>query len=75
MTVAFEVRIGDLLPEFLADTLIVLGAFQTAGTVAAGALETVTNGLDHFLILIQTNCHSDQLLWLYYKPVAAYVKR
>ena len=57
MTVAGKVRIGDLLPEFLADALIILGAFQTAGAIAAGALQAVPDGLNHFLVFIEPNCH------------------
>ena len=52
MAIAFEVRIGDLLPEFLADTLIILGSFQAAGTVSAGTFQTFTDGLYHFLVFI-----------------------
>ena len=33
MTIAFELRVRDLLTEFLADALIVLRPFQPAGAV------------------------------------------
>ena len=38
MTVTGERRICDLFPKFLADALILLGPFQTAGAVSAGTL-------------------------------------
>ena len=58
MTIAPESRVGDLVTEFLADTLIFLPAFQPAGTIAAGTLQALPDGFDHFLIFIQTNRHS-----------------
>ena len=57
MAVAFEIRIGNLLPEFLTHALIVLGSLQPAGAIATGSFQAIPNGLDHFLVLIQTHCH------------------
>ena len=57
MTVAFEVGIGHLRPEFLADALVIFVPFQPAGAVAAGALETLFYGVDHFLVFVQSNSH------------------
>ena len=57
MAVALKVRIRDLLPEFLADALVLLGALQAAGAVSAGALESLFDGGHHFLIVIQPNSH------------------
>ena len=57
MAVAGEIGVFHLLPEFLADALVVLGAFQTAGAIAAGALQAVPDGLNHFFIFIEPNCH------------------
>ena len=57
MAVAFIVGVGDLFPKFLANALVVLGPFQTAGAVSAGALETLPDGFDHFLIFIEPNSH------------------
>ena len=57
MTVSLVIGIRNLLPEFLADALIILGAFQTAGAIAAGALQAVPDGLNHFFIFIEPNCH------------------
>ena len=62
MAEALVVRIGDLLPEFLADALVVLRPLQTAGAVAAGALETFPDGSHHFLIIIQPNSHVKHFL-------------
>ena len=58
MAVAFKFGVGDLLPKFLADALIIFAALQTAGTVSTGTLQSFPDGLHHFLIFIQPNCHS-----------------
>ena len=52
MAVSMEVRIGHLCPKFLANTLVILTALQAAGTVPSGALQTLFDGLHHFLIFI-----------------------
>ena len=57
MTVALEIRIGDLLTEFLANTLVVFGTLQAAGAISPGTLQAVTDGLYHFFIFIQSHCH------------------
>ena len=62
MAVSLKVRIRDLLPEFLADALIFLSSFQTAGAVAAGALQTFFDHLDHFLVIVQTYSHGVHIL-------------
>ena len=59
MAIALEIGIGDLLPELLADTLILLRPLQTAGAVAAGTLQTILDDLDHFLIFVEFHCHDD----------------
>ena len=66
MAVAFVLRIGDLIPEFLANALIILGPFQAAGAVSTGALETLPNGLDHLLIFVKPNSHDATSFLLYY---------
>ena len=62
MAIALEIRVGDLLTKFLADALVFLSSFQTAGTVAAGALQTVFDHLDHFLVIVQTYSHGVHIL-------------
>ena len=57
MAEACELRISDLLAEFLTDALVVLCPFQTAGTVTARTLQAVADHLDHFFIIIQSNSH------------------
>ena len=59
VAIALEIGIGDLLPELLADTLILLRPLQTAGAVAAGALQTILDDLDHFLVFVQFYSHGD----------------
>ena len=58
-TVAIALKIGirNLLPEFLADALILLCPLQTAGAITAGALQALPDRFHHFLILIQSDCH------------------
>ena len=57
MAVTFEIRVCDLLTEFLANALILLGALKAAGAVTTGPLQTFLNGRHHFLIFIQPNSH------------------
>ena len=57
VAVAFEIRIRDLLTEFLTDTLIFLRPLQAAGTISASALEPLLNGGNHFFIFIQPDSH------------------
>ena len=59
MTVAFEVGIGHLRPEFLADALVIFVPFQPAGAVAAGALKTLFNSLHHFFVIVQPHSHTN----------------
>ena len=66
MTVTLEIRVRDLLPEFLADALILLTAFQATGAIPAGPLQTVLHHLDDFLILIQSDCHGAYSFSFYY---------
>ena len=56
MAIALEIGISDLFTEFLADALILLGPLQAAGAVTAGALQALPDGLDHFLVLVQSEC-------------------
>ena len=57
MAESLKAGIGDLLPELLANTLIFLSPLQPAGTITTGAFQTFLNSLDHFLILVQLDCH------------------
>ena len=57
MAEAREFRILDLLAEFLADALILLCPFQTAGAITAGSLQALPDHPDHFFIVIQSDCH------------------
>ena len=57
MAKTLEIGVSNLLPEFLADALVFLGPFQTAGAVAAGTLQTFFDHLDHFFIVIQSYSH------------------
>ena len=63
MTVALEVRIGDLLPEFFANTLIILCPFQAAGAITTGTLQSLFHHLHHFFILVESDCQNDSPLF------------
>ena len=52
VAVAFEVRVRDLVPEFLAHALGIRGALDAAGAVTAGLLQTFLGHLDKFLVFI-----------------------
>ena len=57
MAVALELRISDLLAEFLANALILFRSFQPTGAVTTGTLETLADCIYHFLIFIQSDSH------------------
>ena len=57
MAETLEIGVFHLLPELLADALVLLGPLQAAGAVSAGALESLFDGGHHFLIVIQPNSH------------------
>ena len=69
MTIPCKLGILDLLPEFLADTLIVFAPLQSAGTIASGPLQSVPNHLNHFLIFIESDSHRNTSLPLYYRKL------
>ena len=58
MAVSLELRVCNLLTEFLANALILLSPLQTAGAVASGTLQTVLHHLNSFLIFVKSNSHS-----------------
>ena len=62
MAISLEIRVGHLLPEFLANALVFFGSLQTAGAVATGALQTFLDHLDHFLVIVQTYSHGGHIL-------------
>ena len=66
MAVALEIGVCDLLPEFLANALIFLGALESAGAIAAGTLQSVLYGLDNFRIFIESDCHRKSPFSFYY---------
>ena len=58
MAIAFEIRIGDLLPELLTDALILLGPLQAAGAITAGAFQSLADffyNFSHFHLQIVKN--------------------
>ena len=57
MAIALKIRIGDLIPEFLANALILFCALQAARTVSPGTLQAFLNGSHHFFVFIQSNSH------------------
>ena len=52
MAETLEIRVGHLLPELLADALVLLGPLQAAGAVSAGALQTLLYRGYNFFIFI-----------------------
>ena len=57
MAVTHIIRIRNLLPELLANALILLRTLKSAGTVSTRLLQTILNHLYDFPILIEPNCH------------------
>ena len=54
---SLKIWIRDLVPEFLAHTLGILGPLQAAGAIASGPLQALLHGGHNFLVGIQMNCH------------------
>ena len=63
MAITGKVRVGDLLPEFLAHTLVFLGPLQPAGAIAAGTLQALLDRLYHFQIFVQSYSHDVHILF------------
>ena len=59
MTVTLKIGVGDLLPKFLANALILLSMFHSARAITACAFQSLFNYLNHFLIFIQFDCHKN----------------
>ena len=57
MAESLEERICNLILKLLAHTFGRLRALQSAGAVPAGALETLTDGVDDLLIGIELDFH------------------
>ena len=55
MAIAFKIRVGALLPEFLTNTLIFRNMFRTAGTISPGLFQPFPHSTNHFCIFIQSN--------------------
>ena len=66
MAISLEIGVSDLLPELLANALVLLGALETAGAIAAGTLQAVLYCLDHFCIFIESNSHGNSPFSFYY---------
>jgi hypothetical protein len=59
MAISLEIGVGDLLTEFLADALIVLGALEATGAVTALGFKTFFDGLYYFFVFVESD------LWLH----------
>ena len=55
VAVALEVGVCYLISEFLTDTLVFLGPFKSARTVAASFLKPLLNGCYYIFIFIKGN--------------------
>jgi hypothetical protein len=44
---ALKIRVRHLLPKFLTDALVFLDALDSAGTIPAGALQALADGIHH----------------------------
>ena len=61
MTKSLEAGICNLILKLLTHTLGSLRALQSAGAVPAGALETLTDGVDDLLVGIELDFHVRRL--------------
>ena len=64
MAKSLKLGICYLITELLADALIVLRLFKTAGAVAASLLESLLYGCDYFFIFVECDLrlHFSKLL-------------
>ena len=74
MAETLEIGVGHLLPELLADALVLLSPLQAAGAVSAGALQTLADHRHHFLVIVQTNRHGITSFLPYYSHTSPFVK-
>ena len=74
MAKSLKIRVGHLLPEFLADALVLLGPLQAAGAVSASALQTLPDHGHHFLVIVETYSHRITSFLPYYSQSAENVK-
>ena len=66
MAITLEIGVCDLLPEFLANALILLGTLEAARAIATGTLQAFLDGLNHFCIFIQSDSHGNTSFLFYY---------
>ena len=74
MAETLKIGVFHLLPEFIAETLVLLGPLQAAVAVSAGALQTLADHSHHFLVIVQSNCHGITSFLPYYSQASPFVK-
>ena len=57
VAIAFEVRVGHLLTELLADAFVVFNALQAAWAIAAFGLEAFADCRHDFFIFVEADSH------------------
>ena len=57
MAISFELWVCNLLAKFLADTFVLFGLCQTAGTIPTLGFQALFDLTDNFLILVKTHSH------------------
>ena len=57
VAIAFEVRVGHLLTELLADAFVVFNALQAAWAIAAFGLEAFADCRHDFVIFVEADSH------------------
>ena len=57
MAVSFEVRVGHLLTELLADAFVVFNALQAAWAIAAFGLEAFADRRHDFFVFVEADTH------------------
>ena len=62
MAKSLVVGVRDLFPKLLANALVVLAALQPTGAIPSGALQPVFDLGYHFLVVVESNCHTVYLL-------------
>ena len=74
MTISLEIRVGNLLPEFLANTLVVFCLFHAARTISSARFQSFLNCFDYFFVFVESyhNClRKSLLLYILYCTLTA----
>lgn len=74
VTISLEIRVGYLLPEFLANALVVFRLFHAARTISSARLQSFFDCFDYFLVFVKSyhnRLRKSLLLYILYCTLTA----